>query len=156
MLRQIEKTMRRRTIIYWIATIFAVCVMTGSGVLALTQASPMMRALSRLGYPSYFANLLCIGKLIGVAVLLAPGLPRMKEWAYAAFAITVISACYSHWSSGDGLMALEPLATFAALVVSYWLRPADQKLENMTRPTKQQRPWMSGPVTFQDAAPSRK
>jgi len=33
--------------------------------------------------------------------------------------ITILSASYSHYSSGDGLIALEPLVTFAALLISY-------------------------------------
>jgi hypothetical protein len=53
---------------------------------------------------------------------------KLKEWAYVGFGITVVSACYSHFWSGDGLMALEPLLTFAALVVSYRTRPASRKL----------------------------
>jgi DoxX-like family len=107
---------------YWIATAFVVFIMTISGTLALVHAPPMMKALAHLGYPSYFSNLLGAGKLAGVCVLLAPGKVKLKEWAYAGFGITVLSASYSHFSSGDGLMALEPLVTFAALVVSYVTR----------------------------------
>jgi hypothetical protein len=120
--------------IYWVATAFAMCIMTVSGVLAITHAAPMMRGLAHLGYPVYFSNLLGIGKLVGVAVILAPGLPLLKEWAYTAFAITVISASYSHFSAGDGLMALDPLATLAALIVSYKLRPPDRRLDIVNPP----------------------
>jgi hypothetical protein len=91
----------------------------------------MMQALDHLGYPAYFSDLLGVGKLIGVCVLLVPGIARLKEWAYVAFGITILSASYSHLLSGDGLMALEPLVTFAALVISYWMRPADRKFLNM-------------------------
>ncbi len=87
----------------------------------------MMKALAHLGYPPYFSNLLGAGKLVGVYVLLAPGLVKLKEWAYVGFGITVLSACYSHFSSGDGLLALEPLVTFAALVVSYLTRPPSRR-----------------------------
>jgi hypothetical protein len=80
-----------------------------------------------LGYPAYFSTLLGVGKIAGVCVLLAPGMVRLKEWAYVGFGITILSACYSHLSSGDGLMALEPLLTFAALVVSYKTRPASRR-----------------------------
>jgi hypothetical protein len=66
--------------------------------------------------------------LIGVAALLAPGMPRLKEWAYAGFTITVVSACYSHFSSGSGLLALEPLITLAALAISYLTRPSARRL----------------------------
>ena len=111
--------MKKRKVTYWISTGFVLCVMTISGVLSITHARPMMTALAHLGYPSYFSNLLGIGKVAGVGVMLAPGVARLKEWAYVGFGITILSACYSHYSSGDGLQALEPLATFAALVVSY-------------------------------------
>jgi hypothetical protein len=69
-----------------------------------------------------------MGKLLGLVILVAPALPRFKEWVYAGFAITILSACYSHFSSGDGLLALEPLATFAALMVSYATRPLEWSL----------------------------
>ncbi|HMF65160.1 MAG TPA: DoxX family protein [Edaphobacter sp.] len=122
--------MKKKTITYWIATVFVACIMTASGVLAISHAPPFMKALAHLGYPPYFSNLLGFGKLIGVCVLLAPGLAKLKEWAYVAFGITVLSACYSHFNSGDGLLALEPLITFAALVVSYLTRPAIRTCRN--------------------------
>jgi hypothetical protein len=121
--------MRGKAVTYWVATGFVVCIMAISGGLAITHASLMMKALAHLGYPPYFSNLLGIGKLAGVCVLLAPGLPRIKEWAYTGFAITILSACYSHLCSGDGLLALEPLVTFAALVVSYILRPGTRTFQ---------------------------
>lgn len=115
------------SIAYWTATGFVLLVMTISGTLALVHAPAMMKALAHLGYPPYFSDLLGWGKLTGVCVLLAPGSAKLKEWAYTAFGITVLSATYSHFSSGDGWMALEPLATFAALVISYRTRPAGRR-----------------------------
>jgi hypothetical protein len=120
--------MKKKKAAYWIATGFVACIMTGSGVLAVVRAPSMMTALAHLGYPVYFSDLLGVGKLAGVCVLLAPGMARFKEWAYVAFSITVLSASYSHFRSGDGLMALEPLVTFAALVFSYVTRPASRTL----------------------------
>jgi hypothetical protein len=87
----------------------------------------MMDGLAHLGYPAYFANLLGAAKLLGVCALLVPGLPRIKEWAYVGFAITIVSAAYSHLLSGDGLTALEPLITLAALALSYWARRSDRR-----------------------------
>jgi hypothetical protein len=114
---------KTKATIYWVATLFVASIMTISGVLALTHAPSMMTALAHLGYPAYFSNLLGVAKLAGVCVLLAPGLVRLKEWAYAGFGITILSASYSHLLSGDGLLALEPLVTFAALILSYTMRP---------------------------------
>lgn len=118
---------KNRAKAYWIATGFAALIMTISGGMAITRAAPMMKALAHLGYPPYFSDLLGLGKLVGVCVLLAPGLVKWKEWAYVAFSIVVVSACWSHLQSGDGWMALEPLVTLGALVISYRTRPANRR-----------------------------
>ena len=120
--------MKTKAIVYWVATLFVALILAVSGLLALTHAPRMMVALAHLGYPQYFATLLGTGKLIGVVVLLVPGIPKLKEWAYVASGITVLSGAYSHLLSGDGLMALDPLVTFAALIISYQLRPASRRL----------------------------
>jgi uncharacterized membrane protein YphA (DoxX/SURF4 family) len=119
--------MKKKTT-YWIATVLVACVMTISGALAISHAPPMMKALGHLGYPPYFATLLGIAKLVGVSVFLVPGCAKLKEWVYVGFGITILSAAYSHLSSGDGLMALDPLVIFTALVISYRTRPADRRL----------------------------
>lgn len=121
--------MKKSKAIYWTSTDLVALIMTISGVLAAAHTPRYLHALKHLGYPPYFANLLAVGKLAGVAVLLAPGLGKLKEWAYAGFAITVLSASYSHLSSGDGLLALDPLATFVALVLSYANRPTSRRPE---------------------------
>jgi hypothetical protein len=118
--------MKSKKRIYWVATLFVAFIMSVSGVMALIHAPVMMKALARLGYPVYFSNLLGFAKLCGTVVLLLPGLPRLKEWAYVGFGITVLSAVYSHLLTGAGAMALEPLVTFAALAISYWTKPADR------------------------------
>jgi DoxX-like family len=45
---------------------------------------------------------LSCAKLLGVALLLAPTPARLKEWAYAGFAINLASALIAHLSVGDG------------------------------------------------------
>jgi hypothetical protein len=123
-----EFTMKTKKTIYWITTAWVAGIMTISGLLAVTHAPQMMQGLAHLGYPAYFANLLGVAKLLGVCVLLVPRWVRLKEWAYAGFGITILSASYSHLLSGDGLLALEPLVTLAALAASYLLRPVDRRL----------------------------
>ena len=112
---------------YWIATGFVLVIMSVSGLLILFRAPTMMEGLAHLGYPVYFSTLLGAAKAAGVCVFLAPGMGKLKEWAYVGFGITILSACFSHFCSGDGWLALEPLATFAALVVSYKTRPASRR-----------------------------
>jgi|ERR1700677_3135825 uncharacterized membrane protein YphA (DoxX/SURF4 family) len=120
--------MNTKRLLIWISTAWVVGIMTITGGLSVAHAKPMMEGFAHLGYPVYFANLIGIAKLLGVCALLAPDLARIKEWAYAGFAIVIISASYSHLNSGDGLKALEPLATLAALAVSYWGRPVNRQV----------------------------
>jgi len=58
---------------------------------------------THLGFPDYFRVELSWAKLIGVVLLLAPVSARLKEWAYAGFAITLVSALIGHFALGDRL-----------------------------------------------------
>jgi hypothetical protein len=59
-------------------------------------------AFTHLGFPGYFRVELSWAKFAGVLVLLTPVAPRWKEWAYAGFAITLVSALIAHFAVGDG------------------------------------------------------
>lgn len=120
--------MKRSNAIYWTASALVTIVLGASGALSALHAAPMMTALHHLGYPRYFINILAVGKIVGLVIFLAPKMPRLKEWVYSGFTITILSACYSHLSSGDGWLAAEPLVTFAALMTSYAFRPAGRRL----------------------------
>jgi len=127
--------MKSRKILYAITTAWVVGVMTVTGVLSVAHTKSMMEGYAHLGYTAYLANLLGVAKLLGVCALLAPRRARIKEWAYAGFSIVIVSASYSHLNSGDGLKALEPLATLAALAVSYWGRPVDRRVFFLSTPS---------------------
>jgi len=127
--------MDTKKLLFWITTAWVAAIMTITGGLSVAHAKLMMEGYAHLGYPVYFANLLGVAKLLGVCALLAPRLARIKEWAYSGFAIVIVSASYSHLNSGDGLKALEPLATLAALAVSYWGRPVDRRVFFLSRPS---------------------
>ena len=120
--------MKKKRIIYWITTGLIALVMTASGVPALLHGPAAVQAFAHLGYPAYFAYLLGTAKVLGVCVLLAPGWVIVKEWAYAGFGITLISACVSHFASGDGLASLDPLVFLALLTASYLTRSAGRRL----------------------------
>ena len=81
-----------------------------------------------LGYPLHFVVELGIWKFLGAVALLVPGFRLLKEWAYAGFEITLISAVVSHYASGDGLKSLDPLFFLLVLTVSYLTRPASRSL----------------------------
>ena len=124
--------MKARKIGYWVSTALVAIVIAISGVLSLVHSPSMIEAFAHLGYPAYFSYLLGVAKVLGVCVLLVPGLPTVKEWAYAGIGITLISACVSHFASGDGLTSLEPLFFFVMLIASYLTRPVSRRL--LTQP----------------------
>ena len=82
---------------------------------------PMKGAFAHLGFPDYFRIELTVAKALGVLALVMPGIPaKAKEFAYAGFAITLMSASVAHFSSGDPwLFVIDPLLFLGALIVSY-------------------------------------
>lgn len=62
----------------------------------------MAQAFTHLRFPAYFRVELSWAKLLGVVLMLAPVPARLKEWAYAGFAINLASALIARLSVGDG------------------------------------------------------
>jgi hypothetical protein len=92
----------RGTVIgFWIATAL-LCLQMSFTAYAQLQIPQVAEAFTHLGFPAYFRVELSWAKLLGVVVLLAPVPARLKEWAYAGFAITLASALIAHFSMGDG------------------------------------------------------
>src|SRR5436305_1376343 len=50
----------------------------------------------------YCAAILGTWKVLGAIVIAAPGLPRVKEWAYAGFVFDLTAAAVSRAAVGDG------------------------------------------------------
>ncbi|HEY4209122.1 MAG TPA: DoxX family protein [Puia sp.] len=112
--------MRRNKIIFWVFTgiIFAF----DSLIPAFTSNTQVaIDGIRHLGYPDYFRVELTIFKVLGGLALILPIVPRrIKEWAYAGFAISFISACVANWVVvGFGAFAVLPLVLLAMLVISY-------------------------------------
>jgi len=97
----VHSTRRARTIVYWSVTALFCLQMcfTAYAQLSLPQVA---EAFAHLGFPGYFRVELSWAKLIGVALLLLPVPTRLKEWAYAGFAIDITSAVIAHLAVGDG------------------------------------------------------
>ena len=82
------------------------------------------QAFARLGFSANdFRIELSLAKLLGVAALLLPMVPaRFKEWAYAGFAINLISAIIAHLGIHDVPQALVPSSITSVLWgISYYL-----------------------------------
>jgi len=86
---------------FWIVTAI-LCLQIGFTAWAQLRLPQVAEAFTHLGFPDYFRVELSWAKLLGVALLLAPVPARLKEWAYAGFAITLVSALVAHLSVGDG------------------------------------------------------
>ena len=99
------------------------------GWLGVTRDPQMLATLHHLGYPEYFASISGTWKILGALAVVAPGLPRLKEWAYAGFAFELTSAALSRAAVGDGVGdILAPLAFLGLVVASWALRPANRRL----------------------------
>ena len=94
-------TSKARTIVYWIVTALF-CLQIGFTAYAQLRLPQVAEAFNHLGFPAYFRVELSWAKFLGVVLLLAPVPARLKEWAYAGFAIDLASALIAHFSVGDG------------------------------------------------------
>ena len=125
--------MKAIKISYWISTSVLALMMIYSAYAYLTQPA-IAQGFIHLGFPSYFRVELAIAKLIGAIIILTPLSSRIKEWAYAGFVITFISAFIAHTASGDPVsVRIMPLIFLAITVISYYT-------------------WSKRPVTVQLAA----
>ena len=94
-----------RSIVYWVVTALF-CLEMGFTAWYMLMVLPAgAQAIAHLGFPPYFRVELACAKIIGVLVLLAPVPARLKEWAYAGFAIDLGSAVIAHLAVGDGAKA---------------------------------------------------
>ena len=105
---------------YWVATLLF-CLQMGFTAYAQLRLPQVAQAFTHLGFPGYFRVELACAKLIGIVVILLPVPARLKEWAYAGFAITLVSALIAHFSVGDGPASWSWAAGTAVLwVCSYF------------------------------------
>src|SRR5437667_1274289 len=96
-----KTTTNAKTIVYWIVTALF-CLQMSFTAYAQLRLPQVAEAFTHLGFPAYFRVELSCAKLLGVVLMLAPVPARLKEWAYAGFAINLASALIAHISVGDG------------------------------------------------------
>jgi hypothetical protein len=68
--------------------------------------------------------------LLGAIALLNPWFPKLREWAYAGFTFTLISAIWAHVATSTPFVA--PLVFLILLAVSYYFH---QKLVPVSEAT---------------------
>ena len=120
-----KSTARTRKIWYWVTTGLAAFTIAAIGAADLMRAPQVVAGLAHLGYPAVLTSILGVWQLLGVAAILAPGLARLKEWAYAGMFFTLTGAATSHASAGDSIGHIAfPLVLLGLVVLSYVLKPA--------------------------------
>jgi hypothetical protein len=109
---------------YWVTTGLLAAAFLAAGAAELASGSAAVASTLALGYPAYFLTILGAWKVLSVPALLAPRLPRLKEWAYAGIFFDLTGAAASHAFSGDppGRIAT-PLFLLLIAAASWALRP---------------------------------
>jgi hypothetical protein len=125
-----------KSIGYWVATtLIALETFVGGitdlvhGGTELVAGPPVVGVVTHLGYPVYILRILGVWKLIGAVVIVVPGLPRLKEWAYAGVFFELTGAAASFVLHGEITSDLAaPLILAALAMISWALRPEGRVL----------------------------
>ena len=113
------------TRVYWVFTALTALLFAVPGMALLLRIPHFTEDIAQLGYPAYFLTILGVWKLLGVLAILVPGLPRLKEWAYAGMIFDLTSAVISRTVTGGAVIKiLPPLVAIAIVMLSWKLRPA--------------------------------
>jgi hypothetical protein len=124
---------KAKAIGYWVTTGLLVFCMTG-GIFELLGLKTTIDGIMRLGYPSYIIPALGLGKVLAILAILWPGLPRLKEWAYAGILFNMIGATVSHVVREDGAWIIVVTVAIAGITLASWaLRPQHRRLGDLLK-----------------------
>lgn len=121
--------MKRNLLVYWVTTAIIAAAMLYSSYSYFFDPA-MESSFVNLGFPDYFRVQLGFAKAAGAFCLLIPRIPaRIKEFAYAGFAIAYVSAFIAHTAVNDPVSEqIKAVLLLLILAVSwiyfYKLRPA--------------------------------
>jgi hypothetical protein len=120
---------RAKIVAYWVTTLLGPASFVIGGILFLSRAAQPMEQLTLLGYPPYLLYILGVWKILGAITVVVPGVPLLKEWAYAGFFFELTGAAASHALAGQAAGQIAQPLVFLALVIASWvLRPASRRL----------------------------
>ena len=128
--------MTTKMVAYWAVTVLIALETLVGGVAdvvhgrAILVAGPSVSDIvTHLGYPLYFLRIIGVWKLLGGIVLLIPGYPRLKEWAYAGIFFELSGAAASWLVYEHNIReAVAPMFLAFLVLVSWALRPQDRLL----------------------------
>jgi len=116
-----------RAVLYWVSTALAALSLL-MAVIYLTGSQEVADGFTKIGYPQHLRIVLGFAKPAAGVVLLLPGLPRLKEWAYAGVTFAWIMAAIANRAAGEPTWTF-PLVLLALLAVSYLTRPDSRRVE---------------------------
>ena len=116
---------------YWGSTALVGVALLGA-LSYLTGNEQVVSGFAKAGYPQHLRIVLGLAKPAAAVVLLIPGLPLLKEWAYAGATFTWIMASLSAYVNGEQVWPV-PLALLVLLGVSYFTRPPSRRLAGAFR-----------------------
>ena len=114
---------------YWAVTGLLTFILAFSGIGALTRQDFLIESMQHIGFPLYVMPILGTAYVLAAIAIILPGLPRLKEWAYAGVVFAMTAAFVSHVSIGDVFADMAPPLVILALnVASYILRPKSRRI----------------------------
>jgi hypothetical protein len=132
---------RIRVVAYWAFTGLIAFEMIAGSFWDLFNIEYVNVILKHLGYPSYIHTVIGIWKLPCGLALLAPGFPRLKEWAYAGAVFNYWGATSSHFLAGDAPGRwVDPLVLAGFTLASWALRPAAPRCAPLRAACRLRRP----------------
>lgn len=134
--------MDAKSVAYWIATVMIAGETLAGGAMDVVHGrsmvvtgTPVLDVVTSLGYPAYVLTIIGTWKLLGGATILAPRLPRLKEWAYAGIVIELTAAAASLSVRGYGAGDIATPLLLAALAMASWaLRPQSRMVGSVLPP----------------------
>ena len=124
-----------RKVVYWGSTSLLAALSVFAAFTYLSGSPQAVQGFAHVGYPQQLRVILGIAKFLGAIVLVVPGLPKLKEWAYAGFTFAWISASIAHYLAKDGPKAFVPLILVVFLFASYVTRPTSRQWRSEAVPT---------------------
>lgn len=116
-----------RQIAYWATTSLLAAMAVFAAYAYLSGGPQAVQGFTHVGYPQQPRIILGIAKLLGGITLIIPGVPKLKEWAYAGFTFAWVAAFVAHYPAKDGPMVYMPLVLLVFLAISYAARPPSRQ-----------------------------
>lgn len=113
--------MNKTKLTYRLLTGLFAFIMLGSAVPDILVVPEAVAGFREMGYPQYLIPFLGWAKLFGVAAILIPGFPRLKEWAYAGLFIDLLGATYSVFAIGKPAVAWLPMLVIAGVGIGSYV-----------------------------------